>query len=375
METSGVASENRHRRRFLVKAGGALAALGAAAVVEAPAVIAQAKVKWRLSTAYPASLDTLHGAAERLAVIVNEMSGGRFVIEVFPGGQIMKPFDCFDETSKGTIEAFMSVPYYFTEPKKEPAFEWFTTVPFGMNPEGMAAWYHYGDGLKLLQESYGAFNLVPKPGHAFAPQMGGWFRKKISSTADYKGLRMRIGGLGGKIIGRLGATGILMPASEIFGALERGVIDAGEWVGPYDDMKLGLHNTAPYYYYPGWHEPGTMQGFGFNRKAYEALPVDLRQTLDHAAAATEVYGLSGYHQRNAAALARMRAEFKGKIELIQFPAPVLKELKKIAVDVLREESEKTPMAKKVYASFNKFQALVGAWDIVAEGAHHQYVIR
>ena len=363
------------RRRFLVKAGGALAAVGAATVVEAPAVVAQAKVKWRLSTAYPASLDTLHGAAERLATIVNEMSGGRFVIEVFPGGQIMKPFDCFDETSKGTIEAFMSVPYYFTERKKESAFEWFTTVPFGMNPQGMAAWYHYGDGFKLLQECYAAFNLVPKPGPAFAPQMGGWFRRKINSLADYKGLRMRIGGLGGKIIGRAGATAIVTPAAEIFGALERGVIDAGEWVGPYDDMKLGLHNTAPYYYYPGWHEPGTMQGFGFNRKAYEALPVDLRQTLDHAAAATEVYGLSGYHQKNAAALARMQTEFKGKIELVQFPAPVLRGLKKIAADVLREESEKTPMAKKVYASFTKFQELVGPWDMVSEGAHHQYVIR
>jgi len=363
------------RRRFLVKAGGALAAMGAAVVVEAPAVIAQPKVKWRLSTAYPASLDTLHGAAERLAAIVNEMSGGRFVIEVFPGGQIMKPFDCFDETSKGTIEAFMSVTSYFTERKKEPALEWFTTVPFGMNPQGMAAWYHHGDGLKLLQETYGSFNLVPKPGPAFAPQMGGWFRKKINSPADYKGLRMRMAGVGGRIIGRLGATGILTPAAEIFGALERGVIDAAEWVCPYDDMKLGLHNTAPYYYCPGWPEPGTTQGVGFNRKAYEALPVDLRQTLDHAAAATEVYVISGYHQKNAAALARMRTEFKGKIQLVQFPAAVLKELKKIAVEVLREESEKTPMAKKVYASFNKFQELVGAWDMVAEGAHHQYVIR
>ncbi|HKZ08500.1 MAG TPA: ABC transporter substrate-binding protein [Methylomirabilota bacterium] len=363
------------RRRFLVRAGGALTAAAAGAVVAAPAVIAQPKVKWRLSTAYPASLDTLHGAAERLAAIVNEMSGGRFVIEVYPGGQLMPPFEVFDATSQGRIEAFMSVPYYFTERKKESAFEWFTTVPFGMNPQGMAAWYHYGDGFKLLEESYAAFNLVPKPGPAFAPQMGGWFRKKINSLADYKGLRMRIGGLGGRIIGRAGATAILTPAAEIFGALERGVIDAGEWVAPHDDMKLGLHNTAPYYYYPGWHEPGTMQGFGFNRKAYEALPAELRQTLAHAAAATEVYGISGYHQKNAVALARMRTEFKGKIELIQFPAPVLRELKKIAVDVLREESEKTPMAKKVYASFTKFQELVGPWDTVTEGAAHQHVIR
>jgi TRAP-type mannitol/chloroaromatic compound transport system substrate-binding protein len=363
------------RRHFLVKAGGALAAMGAVAVVDAPHVIAQPKVQWRLSTAYPAALDTLHGAAERLAAIVKDMSGGRFVIEVFPGGQIMPPFDCFDAASQGKIEAFMAVPYYWTERKKEPAFEWFTTVPFGMNPEGMAAWYHYGDGFKLWEESYAAFNLVPRPGPAFSPQMGGWFRKKIATLADYKGLRMRIGGLGGKIIGRAGATAIITPAAEIFGALERGVIDAGEWVGPYDDMKLGLHNTAPYYYYPGWHEPGTMQGFGFNRKAYDALPADLRQTLDHAAAATEVYGLSGYHMKNAVALARLRTEFKGKVELIQFPAPVLRDLKKIAGEVLREEAEKTPMAKKVHASFTKFQELVGAWDQVAEGAHHQFVIR
>ena len=363
------------RRRFLVKAGGALAAVTAAPFVAAPAVIAQPKVKWRLSTAYPAALDTLHGAAERLAAIVNETSGGRFVIEVYPGGQIIQPFDVFDATSKGTIEAFMSVPYYFTERKKESAFEWFTTVPFGMNPQGMAAWYHHGDGFKLLEESYAAFDLVARPGTALAPQMGGWFRKKINSLADYKGLRMRIGGLGGKIIGRAGATAILTPAAEIFGALERGVIDAGEWVAPDDDMKLGLHNTAPYYYYPGWHEPGTMQGFGFNRKAYEALPADFRRTLAHAAAATEVYGISSYHMKNAVALARLRTEFKGKVELIQFPAAVLRELKKIAADVLREESEKTPMAKKVYASFTKFQALVGPWDTVTEGAHHQYVIR
>ena len=359
------------RRRFIVRT--AAATLAATALIDAPRVIAQPKVQWRLSTAWPKQLDVMQGSAIRLGKVVEEMSGGRFRIEVYPGGQIMQPFECFDATSKGTIEAFMSAAAYWAS--KEPAIEWFMAVPFGLDPQGMAAWYYEGDGRKLWEETYAPFDIVPRLGPGFSPQMGGWFRRKINTLADYKGLKMRIAGLGSQVVTRAGATAILMPAAEIYAAVERGVIDAAEWVGPHDDLTLGLQNTARYYYYPGWHEPGTVSEFGFNRKAYEALPVDLRPTLDHAAAATEVYGLSGYHQRNAAALARMRAEFKGKIELIQFPAPVLKELKKIAAGVLQEESEKTPMAKKVYASFNKFQALVGAWDMVAEGAHHQYVIR
>ena len=269
------------RRRFIATAGGVVAAAAAASIIDAPNVIAQPKVQWRMSTTSPPALDVQLGAAQRLAKIVEETSGGRFRIEVFPGGQIMQPFECFEAASKGTIEAFMGSAYFWRA--KEPAVEWFTTVPFGMNPEGMAAWYHQGDGLKLWEETYAAFNLVPRPGPAFAPQMAGWFRKKINTIGDYKGLKMRIPGLGGKVVARAGGTVVLTPGAEIYGALERGVIDACEWIGPHEDMKLGLHKTARYYYYPGWHEPGTMTEFGFNRKAYEALPVDLRRTLDHAA--------------------------------------------------------------------------------------------
>jgi TRAP-type mannitol/chloroaromatic compound transport system substrate-binding protein len=325
-----------------------------------------------MSTAWPPVLDQLQGAAQRLAKVVEEMSGGRFRIEVLPGGQIMEPFACFDAASQGTIEAFMGPASYWVD--KEPALEWFTTVPFGMNPEGMAAWFYQGDGLKLWEETYAAFNLVPRPATAHAPQMAGWFRKKLTTIGDYKGLKMRIGtGLGGKVVARAGATAVLTPAADIYAALERGVIDAAEWVGPHDDMKLGLHRTARYYYYPGWHEPGTTQGFGFNKKAYEALPVDLQRTLDHAAAAVQVYGLTDYHTKNAIALERLKTEFKGKVEILQLPAPVLRDLKKLAAEVVREESEKTPMARKVHASFTKFQALVGPWDHIAEGAYHQFV--
>jgi TRAP-type mannitol/chloroaromatic compound transport system substrate-binding protein len=360
------------RRRFIVKASRAMAATAAATIVNAPNVIAQPKVQWRMSTAWPPVLDTLQGAARQLAKVVEEMSGGRFRIEVFAGGQIMQPFECFDAASQGKIEAFMGTPSYWAE--KEPAIEWFQTVPFGMNPEGMAAWYYQGDGLKLWEETYAPFNLVPRQGPAFAPQMAGWFRKKMNTIGDYKGLKMRIGaGLGNKVVVKAGGTAVLTPAAAIYAALERGVIDASEWVGPHDDMKLGLHNTARYYYYPGWHEPGTMNDFGFNKKAYEALPVDLQRTLDYAVAATQVYGLTDFHAKNAIALEKLKTEWKAKVEVLPLPAPVLRDLKKLATEVIREESEKSPMARKTYASFTKFQALVGPWDHVAEGAYHQYV--
>jgi TRAP-type mannitol/chloroaromatic compound transport system substrate-binding protein len=351
--------------------GGAMAAVGGT-IVDAPSVIAQPKVQWRMSTTWPPALDVLQGAAQRLAKIVEEMSGGRFRIEVFPGGQIMPPLACFDAASQGTeIQAFMGAPFYWAE--KEPAFSWFHTIPFGMNPEGMAAWYYQGDGLKLAEEVYGAFNLVPRPGMAAAPQMTGWFRKKVNAIGDYKGLKIRIAGLGGKVYTKAGATAVLIPAAEIYAALERGVIDACEWVGPHDDMKLGLHQTARYYYYPGWHEPGSTNEFGFNKKAYDALPVDLRRTLDHAAAAIQVYGRTEHHAKNAVALERLKTEFKGQVEVLPLPAPVLRDLKKLATEVVREESEKTPVARKVHASFTKFQTLVGPWDHVAEGAYHQFV--
>src|SRR5262249_4109761 len=156
--------------------------------------------------------------------------------------------------------------------------------------------------------------------------------------------------------------------ADVYADLERGVIDAAEWIGPHDDMKLGLHRAARYYYYPGWHEPGTVAEFGFNKKAYEALPVDLRRTLDHAVAAVHVYSSADFHAKNAIALDRLKTEFKGKIEVLQIPVPVLRELRKLSADVVKEESERTPMARKVHAAYTRFQALVGPWDHVAEGA-------
>ncbi len=357
------------RRKFVM--GGALAGAAAAATVHAPYVIAQPKVKWRMVTTWTPALNVMQGSAQRLAKRVEEMSGGRFAIEVFPAGQLMPPLACFDETAKGTVESFMGAAYYWAA--KEPATQWFCAVPFGMNPEGMASWYYHGDGLKLWEETYAAFNLVPRPGMSTGPQMAGWFRKKINTVADLKGLKMRIPGLGGKVIEKAGGTVVLTPGGEIYRALERGVIDASEWVGPHDDLKLGLQNTAPYYYYPGWHEPGTTLEFTFNKKAYDALPADLKLILDDAVAAVSVHGSTEYEAANSIALEKLRGGYKGKVEILQLPTPVLGGLRKLAGEVVKEESEKSPLARKVYASFTKFQSQLGGWRRVSQGAYHDFI--
>ena len=361
------------RRRFIARTGGALAAGGAVALAGAPNVIAQPKFQWRMPTTWTPALDVMQGAAQQVARVIDELSGGRLKIEVFPAGQIMPPLGCFDAASQGTVEAFMGASYYWAA--KDPAVQWFTSVPFGMNPGGMATWYLHGDGLKLWEETYAAFNLVPRPGVATGPQMAGWFRRKINTLADYKGLRMRIPGLGGRVVAKAGTSVVLTPGGEIYAALERGVIDATEWVGPHDDMKLGLQNTARYYYYPGWHEPATTLEFVFNRKAYDALPVDLRRIVDYAVISSQVQGLMEYEAKNTIALEKLKTEFKGKVEVLQLPVPVLRDLKKLSADVLREESEKSPMARKVYASFTKFQAQLSGWRSISEGAYHQFVAR
>jgi TRAP-type mannitol/chloroaromatic compound transport system substrate-binding protein len=358
------------RRRFIGNSAAALVATGASAL-HAPAVIAQPKFHWRMPTTWPTSLDVLQGAAQRFARLVEEMSAGRLTIEVAPAGQIMPALGVFDACAQGTVESFMGASYYWE--KKEPATQWFCTVPFGMNPQGMQAWYFAGDGLKLWEETYAAFGLVPRPASPIAPQMAGWFRRKINTVADFKGLKMRIPGLGGQVIAKLGGSVVLMAAGEIFAALERGVIDASEWVGPYDDLKLGLQNTARYYYYPGWHEPGTTLEFAFNKKAYDALPAELKRIIDHAAAATWAYSIPEWEAKNAAALERLRNEYKGKVEILALPGPILRDLKKVSAEVVRQEAERSPMAKRVYTSFTKFQAQLGAWGQFSEGAYQRLI--
>lgn len=358
------------RRKFLLTAGGALAAAGVT-VVDVPHVIARPKYQWRMVTTWTHSLDVLQGNAKRFARIVETMSDGRLRIKVFAAGELVPAFGAFEACQQGTVEMYNGAAYYWAG--KEPATQWFTSVPFGMNAQGQYAWCYAGGGLKLWEETYKPFDLVPRPSASTGVQMGGWFRKTINTITDYRGLKIRIPGLGGKVVSKAGATVVLIPPGEIYPALERGVIDAAELVGPHDDLKLGLYQAAQYYYYPGWHEPGAITEFVFNRNAYESLPLDMRRILDYAAMAIQTLAYTEYDAKNAMALKRFRTEFQGRVEILPFPTEVMKALKQLAHEVKREESERSPMAKKVYASYTKFQQLISDWGRISEAPYHALI--
>lgn len=358
------------RRKFLVGGGGVLAATGAS-LSEAPSVIAQPRFQWRMAASWAPATEVLWAGSQRFATIVDELTGGRLKIEVFAGGELVPSFGVFDACSQGTIEMFNSSAVYWGA--KDPATQWFSSVPFGLNAQGKQSWFHAGDGLRLWEETYAPFGLVPRPGGSTGVQMGGWFRKKIDRLADLKGLKLRMPGLGGRVLAKAGATPMVLPLTQALQALEQGTIDGAELVGPHDDLIAGFYRGARYYYYPGWHDAGGGMEFTFNRKAYESLPVDLRRALDYTALAVGGVILAEYEAKNALALRRLRTEFKGRVEVLPFPAEVMKALKKLAAEVLREESEKSPMARKVYASYTKFQELLQDWGRISEGAYHNLV--
>jgi TRAP-type mannitol/chloroaromatic compound transport system substrate-binding protein len=355
------------RRKFIVKTGGALVAAGAAAVVDAPNVIAQPRFQWRMPTMWPPANDILLGNAQKFGKIVEDLTGGRLKIQVFAGGELMPATGVFDACLQGTVEAFNGASYYWAG--KENGFQWFTSVPFGLNTQGYLAWYQHGDGLKLWEEAYGPFGVVPRPAQATNPQMTGWFRKKINTIDDLKGLKIRIPGLGGKVYAKAGAAVVLLPPGEIYTALERGTIDATEFVGPHDDLKLGFQNAARYYYHPGWHEPTSIAEFSFNKKAYDALPADFRHVLDHAASVIYAASDAEYFVKNAIGMQRLTTEFKSKVELTRLPDVVIDGARKLSAQVMQEEADKSPMAKKVATAYAKFVASTADWAKV-EGAYY-----
>ena len=379
------------RRDFLKKAGIGAAAAAAAATAtgllgcqeqpaqkaepaketkpEAPAVVTKKTYQWKMVTTWPPKLPVLQEGCERLAQRIDEASGGRIKIQVFAGGELVPPLESFQAVSDGTVEVGSGASYYWAG--KEPASQWFAAVPFGLNAQGLAAWFHGGDGLKLWEETYAPFNLIPRPGGYTGVQMGGWFNKKIDTIDDYKGLKMRIPGLGGKVVAKAGGTVVLLPGGEIFTSLERGVIDATEWVGPLHDLRMGFYQAAKYYYYPGWHEPGTALEYFFNKKAYESLPKDLQHLLDVCCMENEHWVLSQFDARNGAALQTLIN--KHKVPIIQFPDQVLAALRNMAVEVVEGEAAKSPMARKVNESFKNFQKQVGTWASISEQSYYNII--
>lgn len=354
------------RRKFIVRAGGVLAAAAAAPIVQAPNVIAQPKFKWRLATSWPPKFHPPGIAAELFAKTVDQVTLGRLKIDVYGGGELVPAFENFQAASQGTIEAGHSAAYYWAG--KEPATQWFTAVPFGLNSQGTQAWLVSGGGQALYDEVYKGFDLVPIRCAPTGVQMGGWFRKKIESVDDFKGLKMRIPGLGGKVIAKAGGTVTLLPVGDIFPSLERGVIDATEWVGPLQDERAGFYKAAKLYYYPGWHEPGTSSELFFNKKAYDGLPLDIQRALHAAAAYADTWSLAEHEAGNAVALERMIKQHG--VQLFKFPDAVLKEFRKLSDEVMREEAEKSPLAKKVFPHYEKFKQQWLEYSNLSERAYY-----
>ncbi len=351
------------RRTFLTgaAAGAALAGLP----LEAGA--ATKRITWRMVTSWPPGLPILQTGAERLARLVSEMSKGRFQINVYAGGELVPPLGVFDAVSQGTVQCGHSASYYWAG--KNPVFQWFTSVPFGMNAQGMNSWFYYGNGLKLWEQAYSDYNLVPRPAGNTGVQMGGWFNKEIKSVSDFKGLKMRIPGLGGKVISRLGGTVVLLPGGEIYTSPERGVIDATEWVGPAHDLKMGFDKVAKYYYAPGWHEPGSALELCINKKAYEALPQEFRSILDTATARVNLEILSEFETANAAGLQRVKRN--KKVEIRTFPKAVLAALRKASTEVLEEIAGKNNQIRSVHEDFKRFAGSYHDWSGLGEKAYHE----
>lgn len=335
----------------------------------APAVVhAQTNLRWRLASSFPKSLDTIFGAAELFAKKVGEMSGGKFQISVHPAGELLPPFGVVDGVQAGTVEMAHTVPYYYFG--KDETFAIGAAIPFGLNSRQMSAWTFQGNGLKLMREFYAKYDIINFPGGNTGVQMGGWYRKEIKSLADMKGLKMRIGGFAGRVIERMGAVSQSIPGGEVYQALEKGTIDAVEWIGPYDDEKLGFYKVAPNYYYPGWWEGGPQVDFFINIQAYAKLPAEYKAMIEAAAAVAHIDMQARYDAKNPAAL---KSLVKAGVKVLPFPKPVLDEAFKQSMQLYDELSAKNPNWKKVYEDYSAFRREQNLWFRFAESSFDRYM--
>jgi TRAP-type mannitol/chloroaromatic compound transport system substrate-binding protein len=353
-------------RRSVIKNAGIAGILAAGA---APAVHAQqANVRWRLASSFPKSLDTIHGAADVFAKAVKAMSGGKFEISVHAAGEIMPAFGVVDGVQQGSIEMAHTAPYYFFG--KDETFALGCAIPFGLNSRQMTAWMYEGNGLKLMREFYAKYNIVNFPGGNTGAQMGGWFRKEIKSVNDLKGLKFRVGGFAGKVLERMGVIPQNIPGGDIYPALEKGTIDSAEWVGPYDDLKLGFSKVAPFYYYPGFWEGGPQLDFFINDKAFNALSPEYKAIVEAAAAQAHSDMQAKYDARNPAALKQLVGS---GTKLREFPKDVMALAFKEAMAFYNEVAEKNPNFKKVYADYSKFRADSNLWFQFTEAKFDQFM--
>ena len=355
------------RRREFIKHGGLAGVLAAGA---APAFAqSQPEVKWRLTSSFPKSLDTIYGAAEEVAKKVAAATDNKFLVRVFSAGEIVPGLQALDAVQNATVEMCHTVSYYFFG--KDPTFALDSAVPFGLNARQMNAWMNEGNGTKLTREFFKGYNIINFPCGNTGTQMGGWFRKEIKTVADMKGLKMRIGGFAGAVMSKLGLVPQQIAGGDIYPSLEKGTIDAAEWVGPYDDEKLGFNKVAKFYYYPGWWEGGPQVSALVNIKAWDALPKSYQAILEMACADAHTDMLAKYDGRNPAALKRLVA---GGAQLRPFPRPVMDACYKAALEVFEETSAKNANFKKIYDDMIKFRGDQILWFRVAERAYDDFMV-
>ena len=356
------------RRQFLKAAGVGLAASTA---VAAPAIAqSMPTIKWRMPTSWPKSLETIYGGADLMAKAVGEATDGKFQIQVFAAGEIVPGLQIVDAVQNGSVECGHTASYYYFG--KDPTFAFGTAVPFGMNCRQMNAWMYHGGGIDLMNEFFAKHNLYGMPAGNTGTQMGGWFRKEIKTVADLQGLKMRIGGLAGQVLQRLGLVPQQIPGGEIYPALERGTVDAAEWVGPYDDEKLGFNKVAPYYYYPGFWEGGAQITAFTNLAKWNELPKAYKSLLTAACGYANVDMQAKYDARNPAALRRL---VSGGAQLRPFPQEILEASYKASNDLYDELSAKNPEWKKVYEPYRAFRSEEYLWFQVAEYTYDNFMIR
>ncbi|MCK5877383.1 MAG: TRAP transporter substrate-binding protein [Candidatus Marithrix sp.] len=322
---------------------------------------------WKMVTTWPPNFPIFQEGIVQMAKDIETMSNGRLKIRVFAGGELVPALQTFDAVSQGTVEMGHGASYYWAG--KVPEAQFMSSVPFGMTTKGMNAWLYFGGGLELWQEIYQPFNVIPFPAGNTGIQMGGWFNKKINSIDDLKGLKMRIPGLGGKVLAKAGGTPILLAGGELYTALERGTIDATEWVGPFHDQRLGLNRAAKYYYYPGWHEPGTSFELAINTEAWAKLPPDLQKIVEIATYSVNQRIYSEMEVHNIKAL----QEIDKKTEILAFPTEVLDEFKRLTKISLDEEAAKNPAFKRIYNAYSKFQQDNAAWSAISTDAYGKLI--
>lgn len=350
------------RRSFIRKGALGGAAAAAAATVAAPALAQDLPtVTWRMTSSFPKSLDTIFGAAETMANHVEKITGGKFKIQVFSAGELVPGLQAMDAVANGTVEACHTASYYYWG--KDATFALGTAVPFGLNARQQNAWYYYGGGNDLLNEFYNTQGVHALPCGNTGAQMGGWFRKEINNVEDLKGLKMRLGGFAGKVMEKLGVIPQQIAGGDIYPALEKGTIDATEWVGPYDDEKLGFYKVAPYYYYPGWWEGGATLHAMFNKTAYDALPDAYKAALDAACEAANSNMLSSYDYKNPAALKSLMA---AGAQLRPFSAEVLTACYNAAQEVYTEILATNAPFKKIYESQLAYKRDAYVWAQLSE---------